>query len=293
MFEGVFPPIPTPFADGEVAHHRLSENIAQWNQTGLAGYVVLGSNGENVYLSEAEKRVVMVTAREAIPDDKLFIVGTGRESTKLTIGSTQTAADLGADGALVVTPSYYKEQMTPEALYRHYISVADASPIPILVYNVPKFTGLNIAPTLVARLAEHPRIVGIKDSAGNIGQLIETIRLAAPDFEVLVGNAPTYYSALGVGAVGAILALANVAPRECVAIQELFEQSRFDEARVLHFMLMPVGRAVTSQFGIGGLKAALDLLGYYGGNPRSPLLYPSPEEVEEIRGLLRQAELLT
>jgi 4-hydroxy-2-oxoglutarate aldolase len=293
MFEGVFPPIPTPFADGEVARDRLSENIAQWNQTGLAGYVVLGSNGENVYLSEAEKRVVMVTAREAIPDDKLFIVGTGRESTKLTIESTQAAADSGADGALVVTPSYYKGQMTSEALYRHYVSVADVSPIPILVYNVPKFTGLNIAPTLVARLAEHPRIVGIKDSAGNIGQLIETIRLAAPDFEVLVGNAPTYYSALGVGAVGAILALANVAPRECVAIQELFEQSRFDEARVLHFMLMPVGRAVTSQFGIGGLKAALDLLGYYGGNPRSPLLYPSPEEVEEIRGILRQAEVLT
>ena len=293
MFEGVFPPIPTPFADGEVAHDKLSENIAGWNQTGLAGYVVLGSNGENVYLSEAEKRAVIVTAREAIPSDKLLVVGTGCESTKLTIESTQTAADLGADGALVVTPSYYKEQMTSEALYRHYVSVADASPIPILVYNVPKFTGLSIAPTLVARLAEHPKIVGMKDSAGNIGQLIEIIRLAPPDFEVLVGNAPTYYSALGVGAIGAVLALANVAPRECVAVKELFDQSKLDEARALHFKLMPVGRAVTSQFGIGGLKAALDLLGYYGGNPRSPLFYPRPEEVEEIRGILRQAELLT
>jgi 4-hydroxy-2-oxoglutarate aldolase len=135
--------------------------------------------------------------------------------------------------------------------------------------------------------------VGIKDSAGNIGQLIEIIRLAPPHFEVLVGNAPTYYSALGVGAVGAILALANVAPRECVAIKELFEQGKLDEARALHFKLMPAGRAVTSQFGIGGLKVALDLLGYYGGNPRSPLFYPRPEEVEEIRGILRKAELLT
>ena len=293
MFEGVFPPVPTPFADGKVAHDKLAENIARWNQTGLAGYVVLGSNGENVYLSEAEKRAVMVTAREAIPSYKLLIVGTGRESTRLTIGSTRTAADLGADGALVVTPSYYRGQMTSKAFHRYYISVADASPIPIIVYNVPKFTGLNMAPTLVARLAEHPKIVGIKDSAGNIGQLIEIIRLAPPEFEVLVGNAPTYYSALGVGAIGAVLALANVAPRECVAIRELFGQGKLDEARALHFKLMPVGRAVTGQFGIGGLKAALDLLGYYGGNPRSPLLYPSPEEVEEIRGILRQAELLT
>ncbi len=293
MFEGVFPPIPTPFSDGEVAHDKLEENIARWNQTGLAGYVVLGSNGENVYLSEAEKRAVIATARKAIPSSKLLVVGTGHESTRLTIESTQTAADLGADGALVVTPSYYKGQMTPEALHRHYVSLADASPIPILVYNVPKFTGLNIAPTLVARLAEHPNIVGMKDSAGNIGQLIEIIRLAPPNFEVLVGNAPTYYSALGVGAIGAILALANVAPRECVAIKELFDQGKLNEARALHYKLMPVGRAVTSQFGIGGLKAALDLLGYYGGSPRSPLFYPRPEEVEEIRGILRQAELLT
>lgn len=228
MFEGVFPPIPTPFVDGEVAHDRLSENIAKWNQTGLAGYVVLGSNGENIYLSEAEKRAVIVTAREAIPSHKLLIVGTGRESTKLTIESTWTAADLGADGVLIVTPSCYKGQMTSEALYRHYISVAEASPIPIVIYNVPKFAGLNIAATLVARLAEHPKMVGIKDSAGDIDQLIDIIRLAPQDFEVLVGNAPAYYSALGVGAMGAILAVANVAPKECVAIKELFDQGKLD-----------------------------------------------------------------
>jgi 4-hydroxy-2-oxoglutarate aldolase len=293
MFEGVFPPIPTPFADGEVAQDKLVENIARWNQTGLAGYVVLGSNGENVYLSETEKKAVIATAREAIPSDKLLVVGTGRESTRLTIESTRLAADLGADGALVVTPSYYKGQMTSEALYRHYTAVADASPISILLYNVPKFTGLNVAPTLVARLAEHPGIAGMKDSAGNIGQLIEIIRLAPAAFEVLVGNAPTYFSALGVGAVGAVLALANVAPRECVAIKELFDQDKLDEARAVHFRLMPVGRAVTSQFGIGGLKAALDLLGYYGGQPRPPLFYPISEEVEEIRGILRRARLLT
>jgi 4-hydroxy-2-oxoglutarate aldolase len=183
--------------------------------------------------------------------------------------------------------------MTFEALYHHYTAVADASPIPVLLYNVPKFTGLNIAPALVARLAEHPQIAGMKDSAGNIGQLIEIVRLAPADFEVLVGNAPTYFSALGVGAVGAVLALANVAPRECVAIQELFDQGKLEEARAVHFRLMPVGRAVTSQFGIGGLKAALDLLGYYGGQPRPPLFYPTSEEVEEIRGILRRAELLT
>ena len=292
-FQGMFPPIATPFVDDQVALDHLRENLARWNETDLAGYVVVGSNGENVLLDDKEKAAVVRAARDAIPADKTLIVGTGAQSTRATIAATRRAADLGADGALVITPSYYRSAMTDEAFIRHYSALADASPIPILIYNVSKFTGVVISPATVAELAAHPRIVGIKDSDGNVAQLIDLVRLCPPDFHVLVGNAPAYFSGLGVGAVGGILALANVAPRECVTIKRLCDEGRWDEARAIHFRLLPVGRAVTSQFGIGGFKAALDLLGYYGGPPRSPLAYPRPEVVEEIRRILIEAGLLT
>jgi len=170
--------------------------------------------------------------------------------------------------------------------------VADASPIPILVYNVPQNTHLNIAPETVARLARHERIVGLKDSAGNIGQIVDLIRLCPPDFDVLIGNAPAFLAGLQAGAVGGILALANVAPRECVSIWELAGQGKLAEARELHSRLMPVGRAVTTGYGVPGLKAAMDLLGYYGGAPRPPL-QPVTETVREtLRKTLAEAGLL-
>jgi 4-hydroxy-2-oxoglutarate aldolase len=293
MFEGVYPPVPTPFVDGEVAHDKLAENLARWNQTDLAGYVVLGSNGEAVYLSEDERAAVMSTARKAIPGDKLFIVGTGAESTKATIERTRTAAEAGADAALVITPCYYRGQMTGEALRHHYFALADASPIPILLYNVPKFTGLDLSAETILELAQHPNISGIKDSGGNVAKLGAVIGAAPDHFEILAGSGGFFYPALVLGAVGGVLALANVAPDQCCQIHQATCKGQYGQAQELQLQMIPLNAAVTARFGIPGLKVALDLLGYYGGEPRSPLSPPNPDQIEEIRRILKAAGLLT
>jgi len=290
---GVYPPIATPFDDQGCLHvGALTANIRKWEDTGLDGYVVAGSNGESVLLEPEEIAQALRTVRQAASSHKLVIAGTGCQSTSATIRLTQAAAEAGADVALVIPPYFYTGQMTESALLCHYEAVADASPIPILIYNVPQNTHLNIAPETVARLAHHEKIVGLKDSAGNIGQIVDLMRLCPPDFDVLIGNAPAFLAGLQAGAVGGILALANVAPRECVSIWELASQGRFAEARELHSRLMPVGRAVTTGYGVPGLKAAMDQLGYYGGAPRPPLLPVTEAAREALRKILVEAELL-
>jgi len=292
--KGIMPPIPTPFdAAGDVHHGALVENLERWNQYDLRGYVVLGSNGEGVYLDEAEKVHVWETARRAIPADKLLVAGTGAESTRQTIAITQRAADAGADAALVVTPHYYGPKMTPDSLVQHYVKVADASPIPILIYNVPKFTNVNMDAAAVARAAEHPNIAGIKDTSGNITQLADTVRVVGPDFQVLAGSASFLLAGLTVGAVGGILALANIAPQMGLKITRLFEAGARDEAAELQRRMIPVNSAVTARFGIAGLKAALDMLGYYGGPVRSPLLGLTEDERRTLREILQEGEILT
>jgi 4-hydroxy-2-oxoglutarate aldolase len=288
------PPIATPFDErGALDEAALGRNIVRWNETGLAGYVVAGSNGESALLEDAEVVAVVRIVRRAARSEQLVVAGTGRQSTGATIGLTRAAAEAGADVALVMTPSFFEAQMTSATLQQHYQRVADASPIPILVYNVPKFTHINIAPEAVARLSGHPQIVGIKDSAGNIGQIIDLLRLCAPGFQVLAGNAPAFLSAMQVGAVGAVLALANVAPRECVRIAQAVEAGEDELARALQFRLMSVSKAVTSGYGVPGLKAALDLLGWEGGAPRPPLQPLPLADRQAIRKLLQEAELLT
>jgi 4-hydroxy-2-oxoglutarate aldolase len=291
MLRGIFPPTPTPFVDGEVAYDRLIQNLKLWNQTGLAGYLILGSNGEFVYLEEEEKIKVLQTVRENIPRAMKMIAGTGCESTRETIKLTRKAAQVGADYALVVTPSYFKAKMGEAELFAHYSAVAEASPIPILLYSVPQFTGVILPPVVVARLAEHPNIAGMKDSSGNIATFSDYLRLTPESFDILVGTATVFYSAIGLGAKGGILALANVAPKECVQLYNLLTLGKWREARELQFQLLPVDRALTAQYGIGGLKAALNILGYYGGPPRLPLLPPSPEDVKKIEAILEQAGL--
>jgi len=290
---GVYPPIPTPFdSQGRLHATALAANVERWEQTGLHGYVVAGSNGESPLLEADEIVEAVRIVRQTAAPDKRVIAGTGCQSTAATLRLTQAVAEAGAEVALVMNPFFYPAQMTPAALVRHYTTVADGSPIPILVYNVPKFTNLNLDPAVVAQLAAHPNIVGIKDSAGNIGQVIDLLRLCPPDFEVLLGNGPAFFSGLQAGAVGGILALANVAPAECVAIWRLVREGRDAEAREIQFRLMPLGKAVTSGYGVPGLKAALDLLGYYGGPPRPPLL-PADEPVREaIRRILVEARVL-
>jgi 4-hydroxy-2-oxoglutarate aldolase len=283
---GVMPPITTPFQDGKLASDKLKNNFQKWNKTGLSGYLVLGSNGESVYLNEEEKIKVAEVSRASIPGSKIMMVGTGMESTQETIRFTNQVAKIGADCALVVTPSYFKGSMKPQILYDHFVAVAESSKIGILVYNVPQFTGINLEPEWVAKLSEHPNIVGMKDSSGNIGQLSEIIHLSEKGFAVFVGSAPVFFPALCMGAVGGILAVANVIPQEYVRIQSLFDKGKMNEAKALQNQLTPLAKAVTTRYGIGGLKIAMDLAGYFGGHPRLPLKRPNKEVEEELRRLL-------
>ncbi|MCD6452597.1 MAG: dihydrodipicolinate synthase family protein [Acidobacteria bacterium] len=292
ILKGVFPPIPTPFEEGEVALGRLTENLERWNKTPISGYVVLGSTGENVHLTLEEKLSVVRTARKAIPKDKTMIVGAGELSTKATIEMIKQVADLGAEGVLLVTPYYYKSMMNGEALIKHYLTIADEVEIPIILYTYPQCTGVDIPPEVVAKLSKHPRIIGIKDSSGNIPKLIEMARLTSPDFQILTGNALSFYPALCSGAVGGILAVANVAPDDCVKIFSLFEKGEHKAARVLQQRIAPLVKLTTTKYGIGGLKRALDLLGYYGGEPRLPLLPPPEEATTEIRKALSDLGIL-
>ena len=292
-FRGVFPPIPTPFdAEGDVHFQALVDNLERWNQHDLAGYVVLGSNGEGVLVAEEEKVRVWETARQAIPSGKLLIAGTGCESTRQTLALTSKAADAGADAALVVTPHYYSPKMSPDSLVQHYCAVADASPVPILIYNVPKFTNVNMDAVTVARVAQHPNIVGIKDTSGNVTQLADTVRLAGPEFQVLAGSASFFFPGLAVGAAGGILALANIAPDLSLELYRLFNTGAWDRAAELQRRIIPVNAAVTARFGIAGLKAALDMLGYYGGPVRSPLLKLDDSERQTLRRILLEGGVL-
>ncbi len=289
---GIFPPIPTPFINEKVAYDKLAANIECWNPTGLKGFVVLGSNGEYVSLSEEEKRAVVDTVVQSAADDMLVIAGTGCESRTETVRLTEDCARLGADAALVVTPHYYGGRMNDAALIQYFSAVADQSPIPILLYNVPKFTHINMAADLVARLAEHPNIIGLKDSAGNVIQLGEIVNAVARDFNVLVGTAGVLFSGLTLGCVGGINALANVAPKQCVTILDQVKKGDLDAARDLQLKMIPVNQAVTSVYGVPGLKAAMDMLGYFGGDPRSPLLPSSKRERSAMEAILKKADLL-
>jgi 4-hydroxy-2-oxoglutarate aldolase len=290
---GVFPPIPTPFdASGNVDLEALTENLERWNEYDLAGYVVMGSNGEAVLCSEEEKASVWQTARDAIPPGKLLIAGTGAESTAETIALTRRAAEAGADAALAVTPHYFGGMMTAAALVQHYEVLADASPIPVMIYNVPKFTGLDMDAEAIARAGRHPNIIGLKETGGNIAKMADIVRLADPGFQMIAGSAAFFFAGLAVGAVGGILALANIAPAQCIEIYRLFRARRCDEAAELQRQMLPVNAAVTARYGIPGLKAALEMLGYRGGPVRLPLQDLGGEERRRLRDIMMAGGLL-
>ncbi|MFQ5927210.1 MAG: dihydrodipicolinate synthase family protein [Terriglobia bacterium] len=288
---GIYPPLTTPFAlDGTLALDRLRENIGKYNQTKLTGYVVVGSTGESVYLREEEKLRVWETVRNAADSTKLLIAGTGQEATAETIALTQRAADLGYRLALVRTPHYFKSQMDDRALERHFRTVADASPIPILIYSVPQFTGLAVEALLVARLAEHPNIIGIKESSGNLERIAQIIAATPETFSVLVGSASTLYPSLNLGAGGGILAAACAWPELLITLYEAVWQSEHNRARALQQKVLPAVKLVTSVYGIAGLKYAMDLRGYYGGPTRLPLLPLENKAQEELAALVRALE---
>lgn len=285
---GVYPPIATPFdAGGEVDRRALASNAARYLEQGVRGIVALGSNGEAPLLDEAESDAVIGAAREAVPAGRLLIAGTGRESTRATIDASRRAASLGADAVLVRTPSYFKPRMTPSALVTHYTAIADAVGVPVLLYNYPAVTGLTLTPDTVGRLARHPNIAGIKETSTDAAQIAAYVDASRGEaFSVLAGSAPGFYAALCLGAKGAILAAACVVPRACVELLAAFARGDHARARDLQRRMIPIAAAVTSGYGVAGLKLAMDLAGYRGGLPRPPLEEAPPGAAESIRSAL-------
>jgi 4-hydroxy-tetrahydrodipicolinate synthase len=282
-FSGIFTPISTPFRDdGTVNEAGLRSNVARWMTTSLTGLVVLGSNGEAPSLDDDEADRIIDIVREGVPADRPLIAGTGRESTRATIDATRRAAAAGVDAALVRTPSFFKPQMTSDAFVRHYTDVADASPIPVLLYNVTVYTGVNLLPDAVERLATHQNIAGMKESGGDISQIADVVGRTPDHFTVLAGSATTLVHALCAGCDGAILALAALVPDACQRMLLLVKDRKLDEANALQRELLPLARSVGGLYGVPGLKAAMDLMGYVGGAPRPPLRSVSAKIVELI-----------
>ena len=289
--EGVLPPVTTPFDDnGCIVYDQLAENIKRWNETDISGYLILGSNSESVFLNEEEKLEIVKTARESIPPSKKMLVGTGLESTKSTIEFTRRAADCGADVAVVITPHFFRSNMSHEAFLKHYVMIADSSPIPVLLYNVPSFTGLNLEAVTASALSSHENIIGIKDSSGNVEQLSEIISLTGDkEFSVLTGSSIVLYPSMCVGASGGIMAIACALPEKCSDIIKLYKDGSHAEAKELQMRLIEPTIAVTSRYGVPGLKAAMELTGYYGGRSRLPLLPVTSAEIEEIKNIFTAA----
>lgn len=288
---GIFPALTTPFReDGDVALDHFKANLSRYNQTGVTGMVVLGSTGESVMLSGAECDALLVAAKEAVAPEKILIAGTGAESTAATIEKTKRAASLGYQLALVKTPYYYKPAYRAETYLRHYRAVADASPIPILLYSVPVFTGVSLETPEIVAMADHPNIIGMKDSSGVIQRIVEVVGQAPKQFQMLTGAAGVLHPAFTSGAKGAILALAAPLPEKCVELFQLWRVGHLEEARLLQQRLAVATRVVVSEASIAGVKYAMDLRGFHGGLPRLPILPLVEEQKRKISQALAQLE---
>jgi 4-hydroxy-2-oxoglutarate aldolase len=284
---GVFPALTTPFsADGSVSVEDIKHNITKYNTTGLAGYVAIGSTGESVLLSRKEVDTVFIVVKESAAPGMQLIAGTGAESTAETIERTKRAAELGYHFALVKTPYYYKPLYKPEVFIAHFRRVADASPIPVILYSVPQFTGVALEAPEVGVLAQHPNIIGIKESSGNVQRAAEMFAAVPSSFQVLVGSASMMFPSMVLGAVGAILALGSALPELCVALFNAVRTGDLETARALQAIILPASKVIVSQCGIPGVKYAMDLAGYRGGLPRQPLLPLSEDQKQAIREVL-------
>jgi 4-hydroxy-2-oxoglutarate aldolase len=289
---GIIAPITTPFVNDEVSYEKLKSNIEKLNHKGLSGYVVLGSNGETVFLTRDEKIRLIANVREHTFPDKVLIAGTGTDSIKETISLTNDAAKNGADYALIITPSFFKSDMEHSTFINYYLVVADAVKIPVVIYNVPKFTNVNIHTETVAELSEHNNIVGIKNSSEDVEQTKNFISNTPNDFSAFVGTGSVLLQGLKDGAVGGILALANIAPTECIRIQELFDLRKLEEAEVLQKKMVNVNKTITATFGVAGLKAAMDMVGLCGENPRLPLNPLDDPAKQVLKNILIEASLI-
>ncbi len=282
--QGIYPPIATPFDHkGDLYKAKVQHNVEKWNRTSLAGYVVCGSTGESVYLSTDEKVQLWEWVAQYAAPEKALIAGTGMESVRETVDLTNRAAAMGYKAVMVRTPHYYKSLLNRnDAQLLYFRSVADQAKIPLMIYNWPQTTGIDISPEAVAALSEHPNIIAIKESSGNLEKVMQMIREVKPGFQVLVGSAPTLWPSLAVGAVGAVLAFANAAPYATITIWEAHRTRDTEAARDWQNRISRAAQLVTTKYGVPGLKYAMDLNGYYGGPPRLPLTPIGPDAQREI-----------
>lgn len=292
---GALAPVVTAFdsvtGDLDVVSHR--ENLRRWMASDLLGVVVAGSTGEAVLLDEDELGLLVETSRPLVPEDRLLVVGTGAEATRSVVGRTRRAAEAGADAVLVKPPAYYRGEMTPEVLRAHFQEVADASPVPVILYQVPlRFATLELSTGLVAELSEHENVVGIKDSRGDLDLLARLLEAVRPGFQVLVGDGARFYGALEVGAVGGILAVANLAPDEAAEIHRAARSQRGSAAGRIQERIAPLHTEIVGRRGVPGVKAALELLGYRAGPPRSPLPALPERERDRVAAVLQHAGFL-
>ncbi len=287
--EGIYIALTSPFAeDDRLAPGKLADNVTAYNAVDLAGYLVLGSTGESVSLSDPESIELVEACVKAAGPGRKILAGTARESTKATVEFTNALAGCGVEAALVRPPSYYKSNLNSEALKTHFLKVADGSRLPIILYNMPQNTGISLDPKLVVELSSHPNIIGLKESSGSLGFLAEVVREVPEDFHYFVGSGHVVYPGLAMGASGAILAVANAVPEMCADIFKHFKAGKTDEARRLQLDLIPINKALTQKTGIAGIKYAQDVRGYFGGPARLPLLPVDAEAKREIAGLLKK-----
>ena len=286
---GIFAPVTTPLRGDSLDLDAFARNLRHYATTPLSGVVVLGSNGEAALLADDEADALIARAREAFPTSKWLIAGTGRESTGAAVAATKRAAERGADAVMVRTPSFYKNRMSPDALAAYYRAVADASPVPVILYNVTIFTGVNLLPETAAALSAHPNIVGIKDSGGDVAVISDLVAGCRPGFAVLAGSTTSLYPSLCVGAWGAVVGPAACAPEVCAGVQAAFGRGDHDEARRLQAALVPISKSVGARWSVAGLKAAVDAAGLSGGPPRPPLL---PVPAEGMRTIEQQVKEL-
>ena len=287
---GVIPPMVSPFkAKGDLDTDAFVSNVLKWNKDKLAGYLVIGSNSETVYLNEKEKLELVKLTVEHAKKDRLIMVGSSQESARESIKLTNKCAKLGAHCALILTPSYYGPQMDSKAMIRFFTEVADNSDIPVLIYNVSKFTNVNIGADAVAELSRHKNIVGMKDSNGDVPQLATFLRVADPSFQVMTGTYGAWYPALTMGTTAVISAMANCCPNEIAQTQELYEAGKHKESFNLYQRMFPLNASVTGGFGIAGLKYACDYLGYKGGHVRNPLADLNDTQKEQLRAIIDKA----
>lgn len=290
-FAGMYPPIPTSFKpDESVDYDALKKNMDAWNKFGLRGYIVQGSNGEYKVMNVEERVEVIRAAKAACAKDKLIVAGCGMDGTKQTIELGRRMADAGADALLVITPK--APRRAEDALEDHFKAVADSVPVPVLLYNMPRLSGVDMSAAQVVKFAKHPNIVGFKDSGGNIEKFAMIRDLMGPDFQdfaLLAGSAGFLLPAMSVGAVGGVCALANVAPAPLLEIMQLFRSGKLEEAAALQSKMAAPNVAVTSKYGVAGLKHALDKIGLAGGRVRAPQMELTANEKADVEAILKRA----